>query len=101
MGATPLADRRQKSGVGLLYVVARDRLSLYDYLTRHFVEEEGVEVILDRRRSQRRSRIQLTESERRTSDRRHPAGPDNYLDTLGYLITRRRARNWRPSPWSG
>ena len=101
MSATRLADRTEKIDVGILYVVARGRLSLYDYLTRHFAGEEGVEIILDRRRSERRIGINPTPSERRAGERRRTAGPDNYLDTLGYMITPRRARNWRVSRWSG
>ncbi len=100
MSATRLAKRTETSDIGILYVVARNRLGLYDYLTRHFAGEEGVEIILDRRRGERRSRTQLIESERRAGERRSPAGRDNYLNTLGYMITRRGTRSRRHPQWT-
>ena len=44
--------------VRLLFIVARDQLDLWHHLKRDFAQEAEVEVILDRRRGERRQRVQ-------------------------------------------
>lgn len=79
-------ERNGKRNIRLLYVVARGRLGLYDYLRQHFAAEEEVQVILDRRRRERRRSLQPNEPDRRRGDRRHQRETDNYLRSLGYMI---------------
>ena len=57
--------------VRYLLIVARNQPDLWHYLKRNFAGDEKVEVILDRRRGERRQRIQPHEPERRRADRRH------------------------------
>lgn len=66
--AQPTADN-----VRCLFVVARDHFDLWHYLRRDFATDEGVQVILDRRRGDRRQRYETPEQERRRSDRRRPS----------------------------
>ena len=59
--------------VRLLFIVSRDHPELWHHLRRDFGEDEEVQVILDRRRGERRRQIQAREPERRGADRRQPA----------------------------
>ena len=86
MRETLVAERKDKGNVRVLYVVAQDRLGLYDYLTNHFSAEEEVQVILDRRRKDRRQSVGPHEPDRRRDTRRRVRVTDNYLRSLGYLI---------------
>ncbi len=56
-----------------LLIVAEDAPDLCDYLTRQFSGVERVQVLLDRRRGQRRWRDRAHEPERRGGDRRQPS----------------------------
>lgn len=53
-----------------LIVVARDQPALCDYLTRNFSGDAKVQVLLDRRRGERRQRVEPYEPERRRAERR-------------------------------
>jgi hypothetical protein len=56
-----------------LFVVSRSETSLYQYLIERFIDDPNVEVILDRRRGERRRRGSPGLPERRQADRRtHP-----------------------------
>ena len=56
-----------------LFIVSRSETSLYQYLIERFIDDSNVEIILDRRRGQRRHRAQQGLPERRQADRRtHP-----------------------------
>jgi hypothetical protein len=72
------------------FIVARDQISLCEYLTRQFKSEENVEVFLDRRSgSERRVAEANGESvERRSGDRRHQPFVDAQLRSLGYAMFR-------------
>ncbi|HZO42015.1 MAG TPA: hypothetical protein VFE97_22555 [Methylomirabilota bacterium] len=72
------------------FIVARDQISLCEYLTRQFKSEENVEVFLDRRSgSDRRVTEANGESvERRSGDRRHQPFVDTQLRSLGYAMFR-------------
>jgi hypothetical protein len=55
-----------------LFIVSRSETSLYQYLIERFIDDSNVEIILDRRRGERR-RAQQGLPERRQADRRtHP-----------------------------
>jgi hypothetical protein len=53
-----------------LFIVSRDETELYAYLKEQFTPDSDVEVILDRRRSERRVSRQDVLSDRRQRDRR-------------------------------
>lgn len=57
-----------------LLIVARDQLSLCEYLTRAFSSDEQVQVLLDRRRGERRQLPQAHAPERRRGERRAQQG---------------------------
>jgi hypothetical protein len=71
-----------------MYVVARDRLDLYDRLVAEFSREDDVKVVVDRRRSQRRHAAGTHEPDRRRSDRRGRNELDVELLSVGSFITR-------------
>jgi len=74
--------------VKYLFIVAWDRPELWDYWRRWFSGVEEVQVILDRRRGERRQAGQAHESERRRSDRRSRPGIEDELRTVGFAIVR-------------
>ena len=73
----------------LLFVVAWNRPDLWDYLRRWFSEVENVQVVLDRRRRERRRPPQAHEPERRRADQRRYPGLEDELYSSGFVITRR------------
>jgi hypothetical protein len=73
----------------LLFVVAQDRADLYRYLTWHFSSEPGVQVILDRRRQERRQRMEGHDSDRRRGERRRRPRPGTDPLSLSQVATRR------------
>ena len=74
-----------------VFIVAWNRPDLWDYWKRWFTGVETVEVILDRRRGERRRARQTFEPERRQTDRRGPAGVEDELRSLGFAIVSRSA----------
>jgi hypothetical protein len=75
MVAVLTAPRLRPSTNGqLLIVVALKDRSLYEYLSRGFAAVEGVQVILERRQSERRGSARAVSWERRQADRRQPRG---------------------------
>jgi hypothetical protein len=74
----------------LLYVVARDRVDMYEHLRLSFRDVPEVEVVLDRRREQRRrSTVDHDAPDRRRRNRRrHDVTPS--LATLGWTLVRVR-----------
>ena len=72
------------------FIVARDQMSLCEYLARQFASEENVEVFLDRRSGGDRRLGQgvVAPVERRTADRRHQPFVDTQLRSLGYAMLR-------------
>ena len=63
--AQPTANK-----VRCLFIVARDQADLWHYLKRDFAGEEEIQVILDRRRGERRQRLLSNQPERRRGNRR-------------------------------
>lgn len=72
-----------------LIVVARDQPHLWESLTRHFERHEDVQIILDRRRSERRQTVRVYASDRRKADRRRPLSEENDLRFRSFLIVAR------------
>jgi len=62
--AQPTSDQAR-----CLFIVARDQPDLWHSLRRDFSGAEEVQVILDRRRGERRQRIAVREPKRRREDR--------------------------------
>jgi hypothetical protein len=74
--------------VQTLIIVARDQPDLWQSLKEHFAANEEIEPILDRRRWERRQRIQGCEPDRRGPDRRHPLGIEHDLRARQFVIVR-------------
>lgn len=84
--------------VRYLVVTARNRADLYSYLRRQFSPDGEVQVLLDRRRGERRRRQESYESERRRGDRRSQPGKDDCILYYGLLVVRQLSESqWRPS----
>ena len=72
-----------------LLIVARDRQKLYEYTKRAFAGNPTIEVVLDRRRGERRASGDRTSvPERRRGDRRLALDIDNHLKALGWAVMR-------------
>lgn len=71
-----------------LIVIARDQPRLYEYARRSFAGNPTVEVVLDRRRAERRRDEQSRAPERRRGDRRLTLEVDDRLRTVGWAIVR-------------
>lgn len=72
--------------VRLLFIVARDHPELWHHLRRDFGDDEEVQVILDRRRGERRCQIRAREPERRRADRRRPPAIEKDLRYHSFVI---------------
>jgi hypothetical protein len=72
-----------------LFIVAWNRPDLWDYWKRWFSGVENVEVILDRRRGERRRAPQAFEPERRRAERRSRSDIDDELRNGGFAIVTR------------
>lgn len=74
--------------VRYLFVVAKTRPELWDYLAQHFSEEDEVEVTVDRRRGERRRTDVDGGPERRLGHRRWRPENDEALEAVGaFLVT--------------
>ena len=69
-----------------LFIVARDQPHLRDQLRRDFAGDEEVQVVLDRRRDERRHGVQAHDPERRRAGRRRPPSIDTDLRYRSFLI---------------
>lgn len=69
-----------------LFIVARNQPDLWHHLSRDFAGDDDVQVLLDRRRGERRQRLQQHEPERRRADRRRQASIDNDLRYRSFVI---------------
>jgi len=69
----------------LVFIVARHRPKLHEYLQREFAGNDEVAVIVDRRLGERRLRELGHGSERRQADRRQ-AEVDERLRSMGWAI---------------
>lgn len=72
-----------------LFIVAWNRPDLWDYWKRWFSGVENVEVILDRRRGERRQAARAFEPERRRAERRSRPDIEDELRTGGFAIVTR------------
>lgn len=72
--------------VRCLFIVARSQPDLWHNLSRDFAGDEDVQVHLDRRRRERRQRLQPHEWERRGADRRRQASIDKDLRYRSFVI---------------
>lgn len=88
LGVAPLDRRVGKAGVDeedmarLLFVVARDNYLLYDYLKQQLAGEEGIQVIMDRRKQ----RVQVHDSEAHQDQRLDQRQKD--LLSYGFVVIR-------------
>jgi hypothetical protein len=71
-----------------IFVVARDREKLFEYAKRAFSGNSSVEVVLDRRRGERRNSEKASAPDRRRGDRRLMNEIDNHLRALGWAVVR-------------
>jgi hypothetical protein len=69
-----------------VFVVARQHGELYQYLRERFASDIAVEVVLDRRLTQRRQRQLCPEIERRHGDRRCRPEADVELQSRSHAI---------------
>jgi hypothetical protein len=69
-----------------LIIVARDQPDFWVTIQRQFAAYTRVQVLQDRRHSERRQRFQRYEPERRRVDRRRPLRIENDLAWRSYLI---------------
>ena len=81
-----LKARPMGGKVRCLFIVARNQPGLWHYLRRDFAEDEEIQVLLDRRRGDRRQRYQGQEPERRRSDRRRQPSIDNDLRYRSFVV---------------
>jgi hypothetical protein len=72
-----------------IFIVAWNRPDLWDYWKRWFSGVETVDVVLDRRRGERRRVPRAVEPERRQTERRSQPGVDDELRTAGFAIVAR------------
>ena len=77
-----------------LIIVARDQPDLWQSLKDHFPANEKIEPILDRRRWERRQRIQGCEPDRRGPDRRHPLSIGHDLRARQFVLVRRKSKRF-------
>jgi hypothetical protein len=91
MGENALLEQPPRQGrERYLIIVARDHPDLWRALMRHLVGDEGVQVILDRRRQARRQHGQTREVDRRRADRRQPPQIERDLRYRSFVIVDRR-----------
>jgi hypothetical protein len=81
----PALRTRRKS---ILFVVARNAADHYRYLKQTFAGDEHVEVVFDRRRAERRRRASGQTPERRRGDRRSRLDVTERLRSAGWSIVR-------------
>ena len=80
---------RDDANVKQIVVVERDRQKLYEYVKRAFSGNASIDVVLDRRRSDRRGSGDRSRApERRRGDRRLMNEIDNHLRALGWAVVR-------------
>lgn len=71
-----------------LIIVTRDQPDLWASLTQHFVANEDVQVLLDRRQGDRRQRVQTLGRERRGAERRRPPSIETDVRFRQFVIVR-------------
>ncbi len=81
-----LEAQSTREKVRCLFIVARNQPDLWHYLRRDFAGDEEVQVVLDRRRGERRQRVLPHEPERRQADRRRYPNTDSDLRYRSFVI---------------
>jgi hypothetical protein len=81
-------DEAYSQAAKQIVVVARDRQKLFEYTKRAFSGNSSVEVVLDRRRAERRTGERASSPDRRRGDRRLMNEIDNHLRALGWAVVR-------------
>jgi hypothetical protein len=81
-------DEAHSQAAKQIFVVARDREKLFEYAKRVFSGNSSVEVVLDRRRGERRGADKTSSPDRRRGDRRLMNEIDNHLRALGWAVVR-------------
>jgi len=82
-------NRGNEESVKQIVVVQRDRQKLYEYVKRAFSGNASVDVVLDRRRTERRGAGDRSRApDRRRGDRRLMNEIDNHLRALGWAVVR-------------
>jgi hypothetical protein len=71
---------------GYLFIVAHDQPDLWAHLAREFHGEEGVQVVIDRRRVERRNKQEPASPERRRSDRRSRPSLKQTLESMSFAL---------------
>jgi hypothetical protein len=84
-------EARDPTAAHAVLVVAADQVDLYESLARGFTGVSGIEVVLDRRRTDRRQRVRAAAVERRKTERRRSATVDRELQVRGFAVARRRS----------
>jgi hypothetical protein len=69
-----------------LFIVARDRRKLYEYVKQAFAGNPNVEVVLDRRTEERRQDRNARIPDRRRTDRRADRRTEEQLRAIGWAI---------------
>jgi hypothetical protein len=90
LGVVDRPDHGAHGGTRVILVVAGHQVPLYQRLTQAFAGEASVQVLLDRRGGERRSRSERLSVERRSGDRRGHAGVDDLVQTIGWALVRVR-----------
>jgi hypothetical protein len=72
-----------------LFIISRNHPWLYTDLLERFRDDANVEVILDRRVSERRTAAVPGQGEKRKKDRRRPVSPNDDLRVRSYYIVTR------------
>jgi hypothetical protein len=86
-----MEGRERAGSTRYLIIVAPGEVELYKYLQQRFRGDKKVEVLLDRRRGERRQDGRAYDPERRRRDRRGPAR-DGYR-SIGLVVIRKRQEN--------
>ena len=86
MDSRPAAAIRSGPMARHLFIVARDQPDLWAHLAREFRGEPGVEVLLDRRRTERRRSARPTADDRRRRDRRERPPVDQDLAVMNFAL---------------
>ncbi len=87
-----------ETGAPFLFVVSRDDAGRYEFVKRHFAGEGEVEVVVDRRRGDRRTVVlDPGAADRRASDRRR-TDLSKDLRALGWGYVRRSGPEGGPEP---
>lgn len=72
----------------MIFVVARDQPVLFETLRREFSSDREIDVIMDRRHTERRQAVVPYAEERRRAERRVRSDAEAQLKSLGWALVR-------------